>query len=210
MNFANLCVTPVILVKATEAFIACSDVTMKQAQAVLEAALNKAKEINTKMDIAVVDVGTNLKAFIRMDEAWIGSVDIAIKKAKTARFFDMPTGEIGNLSQPGGPLYNIEHTNGGLITFPGGVPLKNSENEIIGAIGVSGSTVENDHTVAEAGAGAISEISRIHKADRPLRAKNTSESHSERFCETCVRRLQGLVFVILMFTVRAVKNRLLD
>jgi len=135
---------------------AMADVTMKQAQAILKAALNKAEEIDTKMDIAIVDAGANLKAFIRMDNAWIGSIDIAIKKAKTARFFDMPTGEIGKLSQPGGSLYNIEHSNGGLITFPGGVPLKNSKNEIIGAIGVSGSTVENDHTVAEAGAGAIS------------------------------------------------------
>ena len=67
----------------------------------------------------------------------------------------MPTGEIGKLSQPGGALYNIEHSNDGLITFPGGVPLKNGKDEIIGAIGVSGSTVENDHTVAEAGAGVI-------------------------------------------------------
>jgi len=133
-----------------------ADIKMKQAQAVLEAALNKAEEIDTKMDIAVVDAGANLKSFIRMDEAWIGSIDIAIKKARTARFFDMPTGEIGNLSQPGGSLYNIEHSNGGLITFPGGIPLKNGENEIIGAIGVSGSTVENDHIVAEAGAGALS------------------------------------------------------
>jgi uncharacterized protein GlcG (DUF336 family) len=133
-----------------------ADITIKQAQAVLKAALNKAEEINTKMDIAVVDAGANLKAFIRMDEAWIGSIDIAIKKAKTARFFDMPTGEIGKLSQPGGPLYNIEHSNGGLITFPGGLPIKNSENEIIGAIGVSGSTVENDHKVAKAGAGVVS------------------------------------------------------
>lgn len=132
-----------------------ADITMKQAQAVLEAALSKAKEINTKMDIAVVDAGANLKAFIRMDEAWIGSIDIAVKKAKTARFFDMLTGEIGKFSQPGGPLYNIEHSNDGLITFPGGIPLKNSNNEIIGAIGVSGSTVENDHIVAEAGVGAI-------------------------------------------------------
>jgi len=133
-----------------------ADIKMKQAQAVLEAALNKAEEIDTKMDIAVVDAGANLKSFVRMDEAWIGSIDIAIKKARTARFFDMPTGEIGNLSQPGGSLYNIEHSNGGLITFPGGIPLKNGENEIIGVIGVSGSTVENDHIVAEAGAGALS------------------------------------------------------
>ena len=133
-----------------------TNITIKQAQAVIDAALKKAEEIDTKMDIAVVDAGVNLKAFVRMDEAWIGSIDIAIKKARTARFFDMPTGEIGKLSQPGEALYNIEHSNDGLITFPGGVPLKNSKNEIIGAIGVSGSTVENDHTVAEAGAGAIS------------------------------------------------------
>ncbi|MHC4571672.1 MAG: GlcG/HbpS family heme-binding protein [Planctomycetota bacterium] len=133
-----------------------ADITMEQAQTVLEAALNKAEETNTKMDIAVVDAGANLKAFIRMDQAWIGSIDIAIRKAKTARFFNMPTGEIGKLSQPGGPLYNIEHSNDGLITFPGGLPLKNSKGEIIGAIGVSGSTVENDHMVAEAGAAAIS------------------------------------------------------
>jgi uncharacterized protein GlcG (DUF336 family) len=129
-----------------------ADITMEQAQAVLEAALNKAEETDTRMDIAVVDSGANLKAFIRMDEAWIGSIDIAIRKAKTARFFNMPTGEIGKLSQPGGSLYNIEHSNDGLITFPGGLPLKNSKGEIIGAIGVSGSTVENDRLVAEAGA----------------------------------------------------------
>ena len=133
-----------------------ADITMERAQAVLEAALNKAEKTDTRMDIAVVDAGANLKAFIRMDEAWIGSIDIAIRKAKTARFFNMPTGEIGKLSQPGGSLYNIEHSNDGLITFPGGLPLKNSKGEIVGAIGVSGSTVENDRLVAEAGAAAIS------------------------------------------------------
>lgn len=130
------------------------DITLTQAQAAIEAAIDKAKELNTKMDICIVDAGSNIKSFARMDGAWIGSVDIAIKKARTARLFDMNTGEIGKLSQPGGPLYNIEHSNGGLITFPGGVPIKNSSGEVIGAIGVSGSTVENDHAVAEAGAAA--------------------------------------------------------
>jgi uncharacterized protein GlcG (DUF336 family) len=132
-----------------------SDITLEQAKAVIAAAQKKAEEIGTKMDIAVVDAGANLKAFIRMDNAWLGSIDISIKKAKTARFFDMPTGAIGELSQPGGSLYNIEHSNGGLITFPGGIPLKNEAGEIIGGIGVSGSSVENDHTVAEAGAAAV-------------------------------------------------------
>jgi len=128
------------------------DITLKQAQTAIEAAIQKATKLNTKMDICVVDAGGNLKAFVRMDGAWLGSIDIAIKKARTARFFDMNTGEIGKLSQPGGPLFNIEHSNGGLITFPGGVPIKNASGEVIGAIGVSGSTVENDHAVAEAGA----------------------------------------------------------
>jgi uncharacterized protein GlcG (DUF336 family) len=132
-----------------------ADITMKQAQAIVAAALKKAEEIGAKMNIAVVDAGANLKAFVRMDDAWLGSVDVSIKKAKTARFFDMPTGEIGKLSQPGGSLYNIEHSNAGLITFPGGVPLKNKQGEIIGAVGVSGSIVENDHAVASAGASAI-------------------------------------------------------
>src|SRR5687768_7592250 len=134
-----------------------NDITLDQAHAALEAATKKAQEINTKMDICVVDAGGNLKAFARMDGAWLGSIDISIKKAKTARNFDMNTGEIGKLSQPGGPLYGIEHSNGGLITFPGGIPIKNQQGTVIGAIGVSGSTVENDHTVADAGAqGALS------------------------------------------------------
>jgi uncharacterized protein GlcG (DUF336 family) len=133
-----------------------SDISLQQAQAVVEACVRKASELNTKMDIAVVDAGTNLKAFVRMDDAWLGSIDIAIKKARTARFFNMNTGDIGAISQPGGPLYNIEHSNGGLITFPGGVPLKNGAGEIIGAVGVSGSSVEDDHAVAQAGAAAVS------------------------------------------------------
>ena len=135
--------------------IETKDLSLDQAHKISEAAFKKAQELNTKMDIAVVDAGGNLKSFARMDGAWLGSIDISIKKAKTARYFDMPTGEIGKLSQPGGPLYQIEVSNNGLITFPGGVPIKASDGTIIGAIGVSGSTVENDHAVAEAGAAAV-------------------------------------------------------
>lgn len=130
-------------------------ITLEQAQAVVAAAIKKSQEIGTLMDIAVVDAGGNLTAFAKEDGAWQGSIDIAQIKARTARYFDMPTGAIGGLSQPGGPLYGIEHSNGGLITFPGGLPIKSGDT-VIGAIGVSGSTVENDHTVAEAGAAAIS------------------------------------------------------
>ncbi len=132
-----------------------SDITTDQAIAAVHAARIKSGEIDTKMNIAIIDAGGNLKAFARMDGAWLGSIDIAIKKARTARYFDMNTGEIGKLSQPGGALFNIEHSNGGLITFPGGMPIRQGDT-IIGAIGVSGSTVENDHTVAAAGAAAIS------------------------------------------------------
>lgn len=129
--------------------------TLEQAQRVVAAAIAESAKIGTKMNVAVVDCGMNLVAFAREDGAWLGSIDIAIKKARTARGFDMNTGDIGGLSQPGGPLYAIEHSNGGLITFPGGVPLKDPNGAVVGAIGVSGSTVENDHTVAAAGSAAL-------------------------------------------------------
>ncbi len=129
-----------------------ADITQAQTEAVLAAAAKAALEQGTAMNIAVVDAGANLKGFTRMDGAWLGSIDIAIRKARTARYFDMPTGSIGELSQPGGSLFNIEVSNGGLITFPGGVPLYSQDGHVIGAVGVSGSTVENDHAVASAGA----------------------------------------------------------
>merc|ERR1719427_451068 len=99
------------------------------------------------MNIAIVDSGANLVAFLR---AWLGSTDIAVKKAKTAVFFQMNTETIGSLSQPGGDLYNIEHSNSGLITFPGGLPIRGPAAAMVGAVGVSGSSVGNDKAVAQA------------------------------------------------------------
>lgn len=131
------------------------DVTLEQAMAIVSAARAKAIKQGTLMDIAVVDAGANLKAFVRMDGAFLGSIDISIKKAKTARLFNMPTATLGELAQPGKPLYHIEFSNNGLITFPGGVPLKDKDGNIIGAIGVSGSSVEDDNEVALAGAAAL-------------------------------------------------------
>ncbi|NHM01195.1 GlcG/HbpS family heme-binding protein [Flavobacterium difficile] len=131
------------------------NITLEQAEAVIAAAKLKATEIDTKMDICVVDAGSNLVAFARMDGAWIGSIDISFKKAKTAAWFTMDTATLTPLVKPDAPLFNIEHSNGGLITFPGGVIIKNAEGTVIGAIGVSGSSVENDHIVAEAGAKVI-------------------------------------------------------
>lgn len=126
-----------------------NDIDAQTANNILTAATKKSFEIGVRMNIAVVDAGANLKAFHRMDGAWLGSIDIACKKARTARQFDMATGDIGSLSQPGGALFNIEHSNGGLISFPGGLPLVNKNGSVIGAIGVSGSSVEDDHTVAK-------------------------------------------------------------
>ena len=98
-------------------------IELEKAEKAVAAARKEAISLKTKMCIAVVDSGANLRAFVRMDDAWVGSIDIAIKKAKTACFFTMGSGELGKLSQPGMPLYGIEHSNNGLITFPGGLPI---------------------------------------------------------------------------------------
>jgi uncharacterized protein GlcG (DUF336 family) len=132
-----------------------ADVTTEQAKMVLEACVQKSGDLNLLMNVAVVDAGGNLKSFIRMDGAWLGSIDIAIKKARTARLFDMPSGDLGPMAQPGQPLYHIEFSNDGLITFPGGIPLKDGNGQVVGAVGVSGSTVDNDQAVAQAGASAF-------------------------------------------------------
>ncbi|CAM4120488.1 GlcG/HbpS family heme-binding protein [Zobellia nedashkovskayae] len=134
-----------------------NDITHDEAFKILLAAKKNAEASEVVVNIAVVDAGANLKAFIRMDESYLGSIDVAIKKAKTARYFNMDTGELGELTQPGGIIYNIEHSNDGLITFPGGVPIKNKNGKIIGAIGVSGGTIEQDRAIAIAGAESIIE-----------------------------------------------------
>jgi uncharacterized protein GlcG (DUF336 family)/6-phosphogluconolactonase (cycloisomerase 2 family) len=132
------------------------DVSHEEALQAVLAAKKKAEKLEVLVNIAVVDAGANLKSFIRMDESFLGSIDVAIKKAKTSRYFDIATGDLGKLTQPGGIIYNIEHSNDGLMTFPGGVPIQNAAGKVIGAIGVSGGTIEQDHEIALAGAKAIS------------------------------------------------------
>ncbi len=127
-------------------------ITLQIAQTMLAAAARKAADLKVAMNIAVVDEGARLVAFIRMDGAWLGSIDIAQNKAFTARAFDMSTRELGEISQPEDPAYGIAHSNRGrVMIFAGGVPLK-SEGQVIGAIGVSGGTPDQDEEVAEAGA----------------------------------------------------------
>ena len=114
-----------------------ADSTLSEAKCVLADALGKAQETATLMDIAVADACGCLKAFRRMDRAWLGSIEIANGKASTARYSGIPAGDRGTLPQPGRPLYTIEVPKGGLITFPGGVLLRNNAGEVIGAVGVS-------------------------------------------------------------------------
>jgi len=130
-------------------------VTLDAARHVIESARRAAEAIGVAMNIAVVDDGNNLVAFERMDGAWLGSVDIAQGKAYTARAFDMSTKDLAPLCQPGESLFGIHASNGGrLIVFPGGIPLEKN-GEVVGAIGVSGGAVEQDHVVAQAGAEAF-------------------------------------------------------
>jgi uncharacterized protein GlcG (DUF336 family) len=124
---------------------------------VISAAENKAQEIGQPMNIAVVDAGGNLVSHVRMDGAWIGSIDISITKAFTSRAFDISTKDLGEHSQPGGQFYGIHVSNGGRIRiFAGGIPLSSGDGgEVVGAIGVSGGSGEQDQEVAEAGAAAF-------------------------------------------------------
>jgi Uncharacterized protein, possibly involved in utilization of glycolate and propanediol len=128
------------------------EVTLDAAQAVVEAARKRADTIGVPMNIAVVNEGNNLVAFARMDGAWLGSIDIAQNKAYTARAFDMSTKALAPLCQSGQPLFGIHASNQGrLIIFAGGIPLQ-ANGRVVGAVGVSGGSVEQDHDVAEAGA----------------------------------------------------------
>src|SRR3984885_12198694 len=129
-------------------------ITMNKAQLIIEAGIAKANEIGQPMNIAVVDAGTNLKAFTRMDGAWLGSIDIAINKAFTAKAFDISTRELGQNSQPGDQFFGINSSNHNrVMIFAGGVPLKVG-GEIVGAVGVSGGSGAQDQQVAEAAAAA--------------------------------------------------------
>jgi uncharacterized protein GlcG (DUF336 family) len=130
-------------------------VTLNAALTVIEAARKEAEKLGVPMNIAVVDDGGNLVAFARMDRAWLGSIEIAQDKAWTARAFDISTKELASMSQPKQPLFGIAETHRGrVIIFAGGIPLK-ADGQVIGAVGVSGGTPDQDHEVAEVGAAAF-------------------------------------------------------
>jgi len=131
-------------------------VTLEDARKIIVVAEKKATELRQPMNIAVADGGGNLIAHVRMDGAWLGSIDIAINKAFTARAFDLSTRDLATQSQPGEQFYGIHASNGGrIMIFAGGLPLRRS-GKVVGAIGVSGGSAEQDQAVAEAGAAAFS------------------------------------------------------
>ena len=130
-------------------------VSLADARRVIAAAEKKADEIGQPMNIAVADEGGNIVAHVRMDHAWIGSIDISMKKAYTSRAFDITTKDLAANSQSGDQFFGIHASNGGkIMIFAGGVPLKR-DGKVVGALGVSGGSGEQDHTVAEAGAEAF-------------------------------------------------------
>ena len=132
-----------------------SAVKLDDARRVISAAEKKATEIGQPMNIAVADEGGNLVAHIRMNNAWIGSIDISMKKAYTARAFDLETKELAKHSQSGGEFFGIHASNNGrIMIFAGGIPLK-LDGKVVGAIGVSGGAGDQDHAVAAAGAAAF-------------------------------------------------------
>lgn len=131
-------------------------ITLEQAQAITTAAQQKAEEIGQPMNVAVLDAGRNLKTFIRMEGAWLGSIDIAIDKAFTAASFELQTADLAEQAQSGQPLFGIHTTNDArIVIFGGGIPLER-DGEVVGAVGVSGGTPDQDQQVAEAGAAAFS------------------------------------------------------
>ena len=132
-----------------------SSLTLAEAQRLVATAQTKARELGVPSNIAVVDAGGNLLTHVRMDGAWIGSIDISINKAYTARLFDMPTEDLAKMAQSGRPLFGINSTNNErIVIFAGGIPVKMGD-EVIGAIGASGGTVDQDQKVAQAAVSAF-------------------------------------------------------
>lgn len=130
------------------------DISQTCSDAVVAAAAAEARAIGVSMNVAVLDTGANLKAFLRMDGALLGSIDIALKKARTAALFGMNTEAVGEFCKPGGASPGLDATNGGLVVFAGGIPLRAPDGRLIGAVGVSGGSVAQDFQVASAAADA--------------------------------------------------------
>ncbi len=126
--------------------------TLAQARAVMAAAEAESSKLGVPVIIAVVDAGTHLKAFSRMDGAVLGSIDLAMNKARTAALFEANSEVVWEYCKPGAPAHGLELSNGGLAPFGGGVPLKDVTGELLGSVGVSGGTVAQDSEIARVAA----------------------------------------------------------
>ncbi|MEV6171621.1 heme-binding protein [Streptomyces sp. NPDC051954] len=127
--------------------------TLEDAQAILQRGLDEETGVGVPMNIAVVDGGGHLLAFARMDKAILGSIEIALAKAKTSILFNGPSENLWEFCKPGGPAPATEFTNGGLIPYAGGFALHDESGDLIGAVGVSGGMPLQDGQVARAAAG---------------------------------------------------------
>jgi uncharacterized protein GlcG (DUF336 family) len=130
-------------------------VSVESASRTVAAAARKAGEIGVPVNIAVLDEGGHLKTFLRMDGAALGSIDVALGKAKTAILFSMNSEAVFEYCKPGGPAFGLERTNGGLVVFGGGIPLRDAQGRVVAAVGVSGGAVHQDVTIARAAAAAF-------------------------------------------------------
>lgn len=130
-------------------------ISQAQSDAIISAARTRATEIGVPMNVAVLDDAAHLKAFLRMDGALLGSIDVAMKKARTAALFGMSTEAVGEFCKPGGTSPGLDATNGGLVVFAGGIPLRDVGGALLGAVGISGGSVAQDFQVAEAAAAAL-------------------------------------------------------
>ena len=149
-------------------------ISQARSDAIIAAATAKAAEIGVPMNIAVLDDAAQLKAFLRIDGALLGSIDIAMKKARTAALFGMNSEAVGEFCKPGGTSPGLDATNGGLVVFAGGIPLRDADGTLLGAVGVSGGSVAQDFQVAEAAASALQSASQdgetqweVQLADEP-------------------------------------------
>jgi uncharacterized protein GlcG (DUF336 family) len=130
-------------------------ITSSQARTMIAAGERRAGEFGVPVNITILDAGTHLKAFSRMDGAVLGSIDVSASKARTAVLFSIPSEAVWEYCKPGAPAPGLERSNGGLATFAGGIPLFNRDGVLVGAVGVSGGAVSQDLEIANAAAAAL-------------------------------------------------------
>ena len=124
------------------------ELNLQTAKKLAEFAEEKAKEIKVPIVISIVDDGGNIILIHRMENSLLASIDLSLNKAYTAVSLKMPTDKLKDLCKPGEELYGIQHTNNRFVIFGGGIPFI-YKGKVVGAIGISGGSVEEDICVCE-------------------------------------------------------------